>query len=391
MRKAFIIAAIMLLGFSLFSQNNIDHVLTQIELNNTTLSAYRKSADAEKTGNRTGITLQNPEAEFNYLWGNPSAIGNRTDFSVKQSFDFPSAYSYRSQIANLKNEQAELDYQKQRREILFQARLICAELLYYNSLFTEISKRNNEAQKLATAFKAKFDTGETGILDYNKAQMNYLNMSKELERVEIERKALQSELNRLNGGIEIAFEETNLQLQNIAPGFEEWFATASQNNPVLQWVKTEILLSEKQSKLAVSQGLPKFHAGYMSEKLVGEHFQGVSVGITIPLWENKNSVKYAKANTLVAQSFEADTKLQFYNEMKTLHAKAIALQNSVSDYRTRLGSISNTELLQKALDKGEISLTDYFFEQSLYYESFDKLLEIERDAMKANAELMKFN
>lgn len=391
MRKAFIIAAIMLLGFSLFSQNNIDHVLTQIELNNTTLSAYRKSADAEKTGNRTGITLQNPEAEFNYLWGNPSAIGNRTDFSVKQSFDFPSAYSYRSQIANLKNEQAELDYQKQRREILFQARLICAELLYYNSLFTEISKRNNEAQKLATAFKAKFDTGETGILDYNKAQMNYLNMSKELERVEIERKALQSELNRLNGGIEIAFEETNLQLQNIAPGFEEWFATASQNNPVLQWVKTEILLSEKQSKLAVSQGLPKFHAGYMSEKLVGEHFQGVSVGITIPLWENKNSVKYAKANTLVAQSFEADAKLQFYNEMKTLHAKAIALQNSVSDYRTRLGSISNTELLQKALDKGEISLTDYFFEQSLYYESFDKLLEIERDAMKANAELMKFN
>lgn len=381
----------MLVGFSLFSQNNIDHVLTQIELNNTTLSAYRKSADAEKTGNRTGITLQNPEAEFNYLWGNPSAIGNRTDFSVKQSFDFPSAYSYRSQIANLKNEQAELDYQKQRREILFQARLICAELLYYNSLFTEISKRNNEAQKLATAFKAKFDTGETGILDYNKAQMNYLNMSKELERVEIERKALQSELNRLNGGIEIAFEETNLQLQNIAPGFEEWFATASQNNPVLQWVKTEILLSEKQSKLAVSQGLPKFHAGYMSEKLVGEHFQGVSVGITIPLWENKNSVKYAKANTLVAQSFEADTKLQFYNEMKTLHAKAIALQNSVSDYRTRLGSISNTELLQKALDKGEISLTDYFFEQSLYYESFDKLLEIERDAMKANAELMKFN
>lgn len=381
----------MLLGFSLFSQNNIDHVLTQIELNNTTLSAYRKSADAEKTGNRTGITLQNPEAEFNYLWGNPSAIGNRTDFSIKQSFDFPSAYSYRSQIANLKNEQAELDYQKQRREILFQARLICAELLYYNSLFTEISKRNNEAQKLATAFKAKFDSGETGILDYNKAQMNYLNMSKELERVEIERKALQSELNRLNGGIEIAFEETNLQLQNIAPGFEEWFATASQNNPVLQWVKTEILLSEKQSKLAVSQGLPKFHAGYMSEKLVGEHFQGVSVGITIPLWENKNSVKYAKANTLVAQSFEADAKLQFYNEMKTLHAKAIALQNSVSDYRTRLGSISNTELLQKALDKGEISLTDYFFEQSLYYESFDKLLEIERDAMKANAELMKFN
>ncbi|MBK6964392.1 MAG: hypothetical protein IPH20_10765 [Bacteroidales bacterium] len=45
--------------------------MSNIERNNTTLSALRKSVEAEKLGNRTGIYLQNPEAGFNYLWGVP--------------------------------------------------------------------------------------------------------------------------------------------------------------------------------------------------------------------------------------------------------------------------------------------------------------------------------
>ncbi len=34
---------------------------------------------------------------------------------------------------------------------------------------------------------------------------------------------------------------------------------------------------------------------HSEEGVVGEQFQGITVGISIPLWENKNSVKYAKA------------------------------------------------------------------------------------------------
>ena len=99
-----IIALIGIIAFSsnLFSQNNIDKILIEIEKNNTTLSALQKSTEAEKIGNRTGINIQNPEVEFNYLWGNPSVIGNRTDFSVKQTFDFPTAYKYKNQISSKK-------------------------------------------------------------------------------------------------------------------------------------------------------------------------------------------------------------------------------------------------------------------------------------------------
>ena len=109
--KPYIIIFSSLLFFNseLYSQNTIEIVLAKIEKNNSTLSALRKSADAEKIGNKSGIYLDNPEIEFNYLWGNPSAIGNRTDIRVVQTFDFPSAYKYKNQIAENKNAQTEIN------------------------------------------------------------------------------------------------------------------------------------------------------------------------------------------------------------------------------------------------------------------------------------------
>ncbi|MGV8112684.1 MAG: TolC family protein [Lentimicrobium sp.] len=390
MKRAILISAIMVLGFNLFAQNTINNVLSEVEKNNTTLSAYRKSIDAEKIGNKTGLTPQNPEVEFNYLWGSPSAIGNRTDFSVKQSFDFPTAYSYKNQISNLKNEQAELEYKKQRNEVLYQTRVVCVKLTYYNSLIVELSKRLANAQKVADAYKAKYNTGDVGILEFNKAQVNLLNVTKEMENNEIERNALLSELTTLNGGNAINFTDSLFSLQTIPADFEQWFSQTEANNPLLQWVKQEIAISEKQVKLNTAMSLPKFYGGFMSENVVGQQFQGITLGITIPLWENKNTVKYAKAKTIAMQSVEADAKLQFYNSMKATHSKVISLQTNVTDYRSKLAMYSNSELLEKAFNKGEISLTEYMYELSLYYESMYKLLEMEMNYNISFVELNRY-
>lgn len=390
MKRAIIIAAIMVMIANLFAQNNIDAILMEIEKNNTTLLAYRKNVDAQKIGNKTKLTLQNPEIEFNYFWGNPSAIGNRTDFSIKQSFDFPTAYSYKSQISDLKNEQTELDYQKQRKEIFFRTRSICVKLIYYNALITELNNRNANAMKVADAYKAKFNSGDIGILDFNKAQVNLLNATNELQNNKIEQNNFLAELTLLNGGKPIEFTESHFSLPSIPVDFEQWFTLTEANNPLLQWVKQEIIIASKDVKLQKAMALPKFNAGYMSEKIVGEQFQGISVGMSIPLWENKNTVKFGKAKAIALQNVETDTKMLFYSSMKSTHSKVIALLNNVSEYRTKLALFSNSELLEKAFNLGEISLTEYMFERSVYYESVSKLLEMEMYLNLAMAELNRY-
>ena len=391
MKRLIILLSIILLpGANLFSQNSIDKVVDEVLKNNTTLSALRKNADSELLGNKTGIYLKNPEFAFNYLWGSPANIGNRTDISVLQSFDFPSAYVYRNQISDYQNEQVELEFRKQSKSIIMQIRLVCNDLIYHNALKSELSKRIANAEKIAISFKSKFETGDVGILEYNKAQVNLLNLSKDAESTEIERNALLSELQGLNGGIFIEFTDSVYQLLTIAGDFEQWYIQAEQNNPVLQWLKQEVTINEKNERLNTALGLPKFQAGYMSEDVVGQQFQGVTIGLSIPLFENKNAVKYAKAKTIAVQSAEADTRLQFYNNLKALHTKAVSQQNSLNDYRTNLQLFDNSPLLQKALDLGELSLAEYIFELSIYYESFDKLLELERDLNMTIVELNKY-
>ena len=115
MQKRLIISTLLIaIAFPVMAQNEIETVLNQIEANSTTLGALREQIEAQKLDARTGIYLPNPEVEFNYLWGNPSVIGNRKDFSLTQSFDFPTAYSHREKISRLENANVDVMYKSER-------------------------------------------------------------------------------------------------------------------------------------------------------------------------------------------------------------------------------------------------------------------------------------
>jgi len=390
MKSIIILLSILILpGSHLFSQN-IDKIIAEVEKNNTTLIALRKRADAERIGNKTGQYLSNPEFAFNYLWGSPENIGNRKDISILQSFDFPTAYSYRNQISEYRNIQVELEYEKELKSIITEVRLVCNGLVYHNSMRNELKKRTENARKLAESYKTRYDIGEASLIDYNKAQVYLLNIIKDAEANEIDKNALLAELKILNGGIPVEFNDSVFQLQTIPNDFEQWYVQVELNNPVLQWLKQEVSISRKNEKLNTAMSLPKLHAGYMSEDVVGQQYQGIAFGVTIPLFENKNTVKYAKAKTAAMESVEADTRIQFYNNLKALHTKAVKMQNSLIDFQINLQKYSNSGLLPKALDNGELSLAEYFYELSFYYESIDKLLVLTKSLNDTITELNRY-
>lgn len=376
---------------SVVSQRSIDLILLEIEKNNTTLAALKQQAEAESIGNKSGIFIPNPEVEFNYLWGTPGIIGTRTDFRVTQSVDFPTAYGIKNRISDLKNEQLLLEYRKEWYSIRLHARQHCYEVVYYNALIDELTKRVDHAWRISQSYQSKFDVGETNILEYNKAQLNLLNADKALEVAEIGRNAQLAELTRLNGGLAVEVTEKEFQPVVIPSGFDQWISQAESQNPMLAWITKEVEISRKQEVLSKAMALPKLQAGYMSESVVGEKYQGISLGVSIPLWENKNQVKYAQARWQAMESVAADHKLQFYNHLKALYDKAAALQKNVLGYRESLRQYANAGFLKTALDKGEISLINYITEFSFYYESISNLLSLERDLNMINAELNQFS
>jgi outer membrane protein TolC len=376
---------------SLSGQVTVERILTDIEKNNTGIIALGKKVEADQIGNRIGIYPSNPEFEFNYLYGSPSEIGNRTDISIYQTIDFPTAYAYKNRIADSRNIQAELEYQKELKSLLYRARMLCIDIIHTNALKKEYDKRLTGAQNLASSYKTRLEKGEGNILEYNKAQLNLLNLRNEAERISISRNSLLSELAALNGGIPVSLDDTELPAIVFPDDFESWYLEAERNNPVLSWLKNEIEIIDMQRKLSVAERLPKLSAGYMSEKVVGQQFQGVTAGLSIPLWENKNTVKYAKARALAVSTIDTDSRLVFYNQLKIQFRKATDLQKSVTDYRLSLESFDSSALLKKALDMGEISLSEYLFEISMYYESIDRLLYAEKELNEAYAGLTQYS
>src|SRR6056297_2377150 len=119
MKNLIIITCILLTCPSgLFAQSNIDSVLFRIERNNKTLMALRENAEAEKIGNKTGLFPANPEAGFHYLQGYPEEMGNRTDISISQSFEFPTVYIYKSQISDSENRKVDFKYAAEKKTLL---------------------------------------------------------------------------------------------------------------------------------------------------------------------------------------------------------------------------------------------------------------------------------
>jgi len=132
-------------------------------------------------------------------------------------------------------------------------------------------------------------------------------------------------------------------------------------------------------KLVKAENLPNFSAAFISENVVDERFGGLSLGMSIPLWENKNKLNHTKAKKEALISTEKSFKQDFYARMEAIYSKAKSSSDQSKTFRQNFENIDNGIILKKALNAGQITLIDYLQEMSYYYESEDRVLEMEKD------------
>jgi outer membrane protein TolC len=317
-------------------------------------------------------------------------MGNRTDISVTQTFDFATILGVRSKTANQQNVLLELEYRTNLMNVLLEAKQYCLDVVYYNALKKALRLRLQHAETMARSYRERLNRGDVSVLEYNKAQLNLATVQGDMARVAVEQQAALQALQRLNGGMAVTLTDDSYAGAALPAGFDAWFEAAVPKNPVLAAVNEEVALRKQQVGLARAANWPALSAGYMSERVTGETFQGVTLGLSIPLWSNKNRTKQAKAAMRAAERKQADLRLQLYAHLQSLYDRAAGLQDIVAAARQSLQTLNNTELLQKALDAGEISLLDYLLEVALYYDTVTRALEAERDYEKAVAELLAY-
>ncbi len=370
-------------------QTPYDTVLQQIESNNTQLVALLKQTEAQKIAAKTNILPENPEIEFNYLWGNPVVNANKIDFSVSQTIDFPSAYVYKNQRAALEIQNIAYLYKAERMNILLEAKQLCIELTYNNALAREYALRVQHAEEIAQAYRKRTQSGEASAIEQNKAELNLVAVTQALAQVTLEQQRLHASLQALNGNLPVVWPTEAFTPAPLAETFESWYATASEKNPILAYVKGEVALREKEVQVNRAMALPKLTAGYAQETVLagGEAFKGFAVGFTIPLWENKNSVKLAKAEVAASQATAHHQKIAWYNQLYSLFQQTQQLNIAINNMQSALVNYNNEALLKKALDSGALNLLNYLLESQYYYDVLEELYAMQKERALAEAAL----
>ncbi len=373
-----------------FSQNSLDSVLVNINNNNKSIVAYNQFLKAEKVRFNTGLSLNDPTIEYDYLKGTPADAGNQIDFTAIQSFDFPTVYGKRKEVSRASIDRLGILEKEFRQQVLLEAKLIYLKLIYLNNFESQLNKRNANAERLLVALKVKFDKGGVSYLDINKAKINLSLIQNELRAVLDDINESTQQLIELNGGFELEVTDTIYPIvEKLAP-MEAIFNKAKIGNFAIQNIQKGQQISEKKEELNKALALPKIEAGFRYQSILGQTFNGFHVGLSIPLFENKNKVQAAKQETIYFGLLEESHINKLRNELEALYNKAKSLKQGMTNYNHLFNEMNSEELLNKAFKLGEISNIEYFMELQYAYLALENYLKQQRDYHLVISELKKY-
>ena len=378
------------LSFPAKSQNNLEQILSTVTNNNKTIIANHQYWEARRLEFKTGLTPYNPVVEYDNLPGSPAGAGTQKDFAVTQAFDFPTAYFKKNELSEEQITQTNYQSAAFRQDILLKAKLYFLELVYLNKQNQVLSDRLRSVESLYNAYQRRLEEGEANILDVTKARIQFINFQNELRRNENGIGQITVKLAELNGGVAVEVNDTAYPIPPVVPEYSVMDSIIEANDPVLKIVIQEKEISEKQVAVTRSLTLPKFETGYHSQTILGQSYRGIHLGMTIPLWEDKNRVKQEKAEVLYNELQIQSHITEHLHEIRELYLQYENLKVSIAAYEELLGSVNNEALLSRALELGEISTIDYFIELAYLYNAYDQYLLLENEYHETIAKLYKY-
>lgn len=389
--KRYIILALASASLSLYGQTSVDQVLQSIEANNKELQANAQLTAARKLEARLDNNLPDPSVTYAHQYGNKEGLGIQGELVASQSFDFPSVYVQKNKLTKTKAVGLDRQQAEFRQQVLLQAQEICLDLVLLNQQKGLLDVRRQNAEQLSALYATRLQTGDANILETNKIDLELLNARNEARMNEAARVVKLQELATLNGGLAISFTDTVYGISKEILSFDELKADAMSSNVQLLTLQSEKAAALRQISVSKSKGLPGLELGYrLNTAAGGERFNGFLVGVSIPLFSNRNNVKQAKAQTRYTEMQLESTTTTVEQELQQFYTQSLALKSSLDEYSQVLKAQNSLALLNKAIQAGQISMIEYFVDVTTYYQTMQNYMQIQNEYQKVMARLYRY-
>lgn len=334
----------------------------------------------------TGYTPANPNIILGYFPGIPSEVGNKITWSVSQSLDFPSRYKRLKILGENNYEQAVMEYKNSVLMLLAYARAKAIELVALRKHIEILEERIDHIGKMENAYKKMLDEGEITVIDHNKIMLTGAGMKNKLLEYRTREDVVYAFLNMVSGNNAYILDHV------LYPIFEEpdpeiLLAEKKSMHPAFKIPEKEIEIAGNRLDVLKTKSMPGLQVGFASEIVAASQFTGPTIGISIPLWENKGRIEAERARKRHYEAEYINLMMIYENEFRTRYARYISVKNGLQELRNSYSDSVSTELLNKSLAVGEISIIEYFLELSAFYDIEDKIIELEKEFYTLLAEL----
>lgn len=364
-------------------------LLQAVERHSPGLQSAAATARSNQIEARTGNTLPNPELEYIHSWGSSGAVGE-DEFTATQGFDFPTAYVQRTRAARAREDAAQASYRQVRMETLLQARLAVQEILYLQKRIEVDSLRLADAEFARQIARVRAQAGDITSIEENRIEFQSLSARNNLTRTRMALETALTSLSSLSGlslGADVQIEP--MPLPALAP-LEQVLEQAYAADPALSAARASGQAAQADRRLAVSLALPKFSAGYKYSSSDGAKFHGVVAGMSIPLFESRNTVRLARARQAEVEATTLALETNLTADLTAKYSQACRLEAMSRTYQSGGEGAEKSALLRKALQEGSLTILEYFTELDPVYRHMDEINELSYNYRSLLIELNKY-
>lgn len=367
-----LIAASLIYALSATAQTSeqFNRFADEIGSHNTGIKASQMNKQARVSELRTTNQLDDPEVGFTHQWGQ-RGIGTKWSVGITQSFEWPGVYSSRSNEIKATERAENFIEESEIMDIRTAIKQTMIEIIKEKQRLALAEEALGRIDSLSVVYNRGASLGEISRLDVNKLKIERINANKNCIDA---RNALSDAVDRLtalNGGEDCGSIVENLRSfpdENLLP-LDVYLENARTRNPLLHYAAARAEALNYKAKTTKNSRIPGFSLGYSHDYELGEHFNGLTVGLTLPVFSTRRKMAQVNAERMAISAERNDTEVSMTSEIESAHRQITLLDGEIARLREVLDKDDSRRLLDIALKAGHISLITYLTEMNYFIEA----------------------
>ncbi|MBK8927402.1 MAG: CusA/CzcA family heavy metal efflux RND transporter [Crocinitomicaceae bacterium] len=389
-----LVLLLLLVGIPSFGQVQVvtlDSALSIAYANNKGLQAVTAESEYYSFQKKTSSEL--PKTDVSLTVGQYNSY-YRTDnnLTISQTIPFPTVFTAKSSLAEANIQSTDLKFEMSKNELTYHIRDIYYQLLFWEEYRNLLLSQDTMYTNFYKIADLRLSAGDGTLLEKTSSETRLNEVKNNILRLDATMGGLASQLQSLMG----------VPIQILISKEEEFKRTfilnsdssAIASNPQLAYLQQQIVIAERERSLIKSEVLPEFRIGYFNQSLYGSpldatnttfadgsnRFQGMQVGIIIPLW----FVPEMNKSNAAEKQIEID-QLTYENEqimLQGLYQQGIQFylssQQKITYYES--SALKNAEFIKRqsriAYESGEIGYTEHLL-------NFQQVVSIEEGYLEA--------